>query len=182
MRWVAGIALLVLGAGACGGSSPTLSKLHSCALPGLAWVPLPEAGVGTDVELSCPGAIGDYCGNYGVCPPTTWAAAIAEQNGTGLPANLYVCEPYDWADEGWICGGDHHVLFAYDKATGKLMAAVELSALGAPDQQNCLAGPATIAPYGGCTAYYDCFPNDAGFPRRNCYGEDAAVDGPGHGG
>lgn len=188
MRWIAGVTLLALGAGACGSKATTAtSQLHTCAPDASAWVtpPSPDAGAGASAAvLSCPGAISDYCQNYAVaCPPSTWAEAIAEQNATGEPPQLTICDAYNWASVDWGCGGGglNSVVFAYDKTTGKLLAAVQLSAPGTPDQQICLAGPATIGTLGSCTTYYDCFPNDAGLSRRHCYG-DGGVDGSGDGG
>jgi hypothetical protein len=187
MRWIAGVMLLALGGGACGSKATTSAgQLHRCAPDGAAWVSpaAPDAGAGTAAaKLSCPGAISDYCANYAVaCPPSTWAEAIAQQNTTGNPPQLTICDAYNWASVGWACGqGLNGVVFAYDKTTGKLLAAVELSTPGAPDQQICLAGPATVSPLGACTDYYDCFPNDAGLSRGRCYG-DGGVDGSGGGG
>lgn len=175
--------MLALRAGACGGKS-TASQLHPCAPDGAAWVsvPSPEADAGTAAaKLSCPGSISDYCNLSVSCPPATWTAAIAEQNALGFPPELYVCDTYNWAEEGWSCGGTSDVLFAYDKTTGKLVGAVELSTPGSPNQQICLAGPATMRALGSCSAYFDCFPNDASFPQGRCYG-DGGVDAPGDGG
>ena len=183
MWWVVGVTLVALGAGACGSKTTTASQLHTCAPDGAAWVstPSPEAGAGTvAAELSCPGSITNYCYSYAVaCPPSTWADAVASQNATGNPPNLTVCDSYNWADVAWGCGGRglNSVVFAYDKTTGKLLAAVELSAPGGPNEQICLAGPPTISPLGSCTAYFDCHPNDAGLDRGHCYG-----DGSGDGG
>jgi hypothetical protein len=184
MRWVAWVALLALGAGACGSKATTARQLHECAQDGAAWVSvtLPEAGVEAAAQLSCPGSISDYCLNYAPgCPPSTWAEALASQSATGLPPFLSICDSYNWAESVWACGGTTQVLFAYDKATGKLLAAVELAEPGDTSKQICLAGPATISPLGSCTSYFDCFPNDAGYPRGRCYG-DGGVDGSGDGG
>lgn len=187
MRWAVGVTLVALGAGACGGNVTTARQLHSCAPDGAAWVgpPPPEAGAGTAAaQLSCPGSISDYCSKYAVaCPPSTWAEAIASQNATGEPPQLTICDAYNWASVDWGCGGQglDAVEFAYDKTTGKLLAAVELSAPGTADQQIRLAGPATIGPRGSCTAYYDCFPNDAGLDKHHCYG-DGGLDASGDGG
>jgi hypothetical protein len=178
--------LLGLGTGACGssGTSTPAGQLHTCAADAGTWVTVaaPDAGAATaTAALKCPGSIANYCAGYATgCPPVTWTDAVAAQNATGFPPNLYVCDAYNWADDGWICDGHNTVLFAYDKSTGKMVGAVEFSAQGA-SQQSCLAGPTTLAPYGGCTAYYNCFPNDAGFPRGNCYG-DGGVDASGGGG
>ena len=187
MRWrILNVMVLGLGVSACGssGTSTPAGQLHSCAPDAAAWVAVPSvdaAAATATAQLQCPGSIANYCAGYATgCPPVTWAAAIAAQNATGFPPNLYVCGAYNWADDGWICDGHNTVLFAYDKSNGNRVGAVEFSAQGAGTQA-CLAGPATLAPYGGCTAYFNCFPNDAGFPKGNCYG-DGGVDASSGGG
>lgn len=173
--------VLAFGAGACGSQATTARQLQECAPDGAAWVTIPAADASAGpapAELSCPGSISDYCLHYApTCPAADFAEVVSEQNATGYPGFFTVCKQYNWVQVAWSCGGNT-VAFAYDKTTGKLVGAVQVLVSATEDKQICLAGPSTLAPVGDCTAYYDCYLNDAGVMQGHCYG-DGGVDGSG---
>jgi hypothetical protein len=105
----------------------------------------------------------------------TWAEAVAEQNARGWPALLLECDSYNYVDDGFSCGDSTSVYFAYDKATGDRIAAVELSLTD--HSQICLGGPATVSRLGSCSAVFNCIPNDAGPPKGNCDRDSGAPSG-----
>jgi hypothetical protein len=137
-----------------------------CPGPSVAWS---DAG-----SLACPTSIADFCAEPGIGAPNTLQESIATENSTGWPPGILVCEPYDYVEVSWTCPSANGVYFAYDKSTGALVGAIEVSAdLKA---QTCLGGPASLAPLVHCTANYFCLPNDAGLDAGPCIGDASLAE------
>jgi hypothetical protein len=157
--------LVACTAAACSSASPAAPKPveEGCPTSSATWSK-------TGDLLSCPQTFAAFCAQATSCPSGGFDQLLTEQNATGFPPNLFACSPYDYADEGWSCGdGVNEVLFAYDKTTGKAIAAIEVKV--DEMQQTCLGGPATIAGLDHCTQYFSCLPTDAGYDASHCPGD-----------
>lgn len=149
-----GLVLLTLLAFACseGGkdAAPTAETCPIASTP-------PSSDGGT---LSCPRSIDSYCATAPECPPRAWSdvkSSLAQ--GSCWPGSVNECGQYDLLLSNRVGCGGSNLLFAYDKGTGQLIAAVDYlvpSVDAATAVQVCAAGPSSIQLLSACGNWTSC--------------------------